>query len=221
MQTYTSLLLRVALCLAFVEGATAFTVAATLAQSQEPKPGHELATPPIVEATPVAAAATTGLHGSNWQSPAWGIQIEWEADTWSVENELIDATYEGLQLGSDASTVYIEAIEGFNGSAEECLATAEQEIAERPNTREVTRLSGRPLPEDADDSIAAELFGVVADLPDGTVYRGAEYVACRSLEPGVAILETTWQTATSSYNDELPFVSELFATLTFPEDSGG
>ena len=85
----------------------------------------------------------------------------------------------------------------------------------------MTRLSGRPLPEDADESIASQLFGVVAELPDGTIYRGAEYVACRSLEPDAAVLETTWQTATSSYNDELPRVRELFASLDIPKDAGG
>ena len=124
MQKFT-LFLRLILCLAFVQGATGFTVSATIAQSQEPKPGRETATPSIA-ATPVASLATTGLDDASWQSPIWGIQIEWEPETWTVENEQIDATYEGLQLGSEASTVYIEAYEGFNGSAEECLTAAEK-----------------------------------------------------------------------------------------------
>lgn len=213
-------LLRVVFCLAFVQGAIGFTGSEIFAQSQESKPGRESATPPIAAATPVGTVAMTGLDNARWRSPARGIQVEWQPEIWTVDNELIDTAYEGLQLGSDASTVYIEAYEGFNGLAEECLKAAEQEITERPNSREVTRLSGRTLPEDAGASFSAQLFGVIAELPDGTIYRGVEYVACRSLEPGVAVLETTWQTATSSYNDELPHVRELFASLSIPETTG-
>jgi hypothetical protein len=209
---------RLILCLMIPFCILGITFAAVSAQSQEPKPAQESATPAASEATPVESTVASGLANDEWLSPIWGIHVAWNPDDWSVENELIDGRYEGLQLGSNGSSVYIEAYEGFNGSAQECLVAAEQEITERTNTREVNRLSGRPLPELPDDLTESILFGVVADLPDGTIYRGTEHVACRSLEPGVAVLETTWQTTTTSYNDELSGVSELFASLTVPDN---
>lgn len=198
----------------------AVAFAPVAAQSQEPKPNRESATPVASETSSVETIVASGLGTNEWTSPIWGLRIAWNSDDWTVENELVDGRYEGLQLGSNGSTVYIEAYDGFNGSAQECLTAAEQEIAERTNTREVVRLSNRPLPELPVDHAESVLFGVVADLPDGTVYRGAEFVACHSLEPELAVIEITWQTATSSYNNELPGVSELFATLTVPDNEG-
>jgi hypothetical protein len=214
-----SVLLRLMITLVMMQGVTGFTSVPAIAQSQEPKPGRDTAAP-TADATPVSEAEGSGLGANQWQSPTWGISVTWNPDVWTVENELIDRSYEGLQLGSSASTVYIEAYEGFDGSAQQCLAAAEQEIAERANTREVTRLSGRALPEPESDDIASELFGVVADLPDGTVYRGAEYVSCRTLKAGAAVLELTWQTAIATYIDDLPRARDLFASLT-PSDSEG
>lgn len=217
MRSY-SLLHRVFICLALTLGVVGLSLSAASGQSQEPKPGVEVATPASTETTSANPELETGLGANDWQSPIWGLRVNWDPAVWTVESELIESRYEGLQLGSGASTVYIEAFEGFEGSAKECLAAAEQEIAERTNTREVTRLAERPLPEGPSNNVESALFGIIADLPDGSIYRGAEYVACRPLQPGVAVLETTWQTSTATYNDELPAVSEILASMTIPDD---
>lgn len=206
--------LRLVLFVTLTQCAVGLSFNHVAAQSQEPKPGREIATP-TADATPVYGETNSGLGAGDWQSPTWGISVAWNPEIWTVENEVIEGPYEGLQLGSAASTVYIEAFEGFEGSALECLTAAEQEITARANTREVKRLSGRSLPEAESAEIEAALFGVVADLPDGTIYRGAEYVSCRSVQPGLSVLEMTWQTATVSFNEELPKVRDLFASLTF------
>ena len=208
---------RVLKCMAIACFVAGLAISGAAAQSQEPKPVSESAVSPSSDATPVPSTVPSGIEGHEWRSPTWGVQVAWSSDDWTVENEMLDSPYEGLQLGSEASTVFVEAYEGFNGSPQACLAQAEQEIAERSNTREVTRLSSRPLPGPISDTSESELFGVVADLPDGTIYRGAEYVSCYPLQPGLAVLELTWQTGTTSYNDELPGVNELFSSLILPD----
>jgi hypothetical protein len=133
--------------LAAVLVASCFTLGAIVAaggQSQEPKPG--------LPATPVApidnqgvATPVSGVSDSSWEGPNWGVGVSWDPAVWSVEGELIDAGYDGLQIGTPASTVFIEAYDGFAGNAEECLATAEREIGEREGISELVALIGTPL----------------------------------------------------------------------------
>lgn len=197
--------------------ATLFTfalVAVATAQSQEPKPTDN-ATPANETETPSATPAS-GVVDSTWVGPNWDVGIAWDAAVWTVEGELIDAGYDGLQLGTPSSTVYVEAYDGFAGDANECLDDAEAEIRARDGVSEVEVLEGRQLPEIEAATWPTRLFGLVAELPDGSPYRGVELVQCRSVAPGTAVLELTWQVAANIYNQELPLVDTLFATLTMP-----
>jgi hypothetical protein len=185
------------------------------AQSQEPKPA--LPATPVAEsdlATP--GAPTTGVSGSSWQGPNWGVGVSWDPAVWNVEGEFIDAGYDGLQIGTPLSTAYIEAYEGFGGDPAACLADATQEIAAREGVTEVAPLTDRPLPVPEDVRGEAGLFGLTLTLTDGTVFRGVEYVECRTVAPGVAVLELTWQTVTAAFNEDFPNVESLFAAIEIP-----
>lgn len=188
------------------------------AQSQEPKP--------VLPATPVAGSETaagdgsaTGISGSSWQGPNWGVGVSWDPADWTVEAEFIDEGYDGLQIGTPLSTVYIEAYEGFGGDAQACFSDAEQEIAAREGVTEVVPLTGRPLPVPEAVSGEAQLFGLTLTLPDGTVFRGVEYIECRALAPDAAVLEITWQTITASFNEDFPRVEALLAAITLSDGS--
>jgi hypothetical protein len=65
----------------------------------------------------------------------------------------------------------------------------------------------------------AGLFGLTATLPDGTTYRGVEYVECRPLIPGEAILEITWQAVTQAFNEDFANVEQLLAAIEMPAES--
>ena len=191
---------------------------AAFAQSQEPKPALP-ATPVAPPATPVSAEATTGVSGSSWQGPNFGVRIHWDPAIWSVEGESIEEGYDGLQLGTPNSTVFLEAYDGFAGDTAACLAAAQQEIGEREGVSEVVPLTDRPLPVAADVRGAAGLFGLSASLPDGTTYHGVEYVECRTIRPGEAVLEITWQAVTQAFNQDFANVEELLAAIEMPEAS--
>jgi hypothetical protein len=192
--------------------------AVTVAQSQEPKP--ELpATPVSQPATPVSEDEATGVSGSSWQGPNFGVRLRWDPEVWSVEGEFIDEGYDGLQVGTAMSTAYLEAFNGFDGDAAACFAAAEQEIAEREGVSEVVPLSDRPLPVAEEVRGGAGLFGVTATLPDGTTYRGVEYVECRTVIPGQTVLEITWQAQTQAFNEDFSHVEELLAAIELPAES--
>lgn len=196
----------VAICLAF--GA----IIAASGQSQEPKPGLP-ATPVAPSDSDAVATPVTGVSDSSWEGPNWGVRVTWDPAVWSVEGELIDAGYDGLQIGTPASTIFIEAYGGFAGNAEDCLADAEREIGERESVSELVTLSGRPMPSTGADQGPARLFGLVATLASGEPFRGTEYVECRTLVPSGAVMEITWQTAAAAYSDELPLVEALLGTI--------
>jgi hypothetical protein len=147
------------------------------------------------------------------------VRIHWDPEVWSVEGESIEEGYDGLQIGTPISTVFLETYESFAGDAEACLAAAEQEISEREGVSEVVPLTDRPLPVAADVRGEAGLFGLTASLPDGTNYRGVEYVECRTVRPGEAVLEITWQAVTQAFNEDFANVEELLAAIELPGES--
>jgi hypothetical protein len=185
------------------------------AQSQEPKP--VIPGTPVTE-PPVSANGTpeTGVTDSAWRGPNWGLTVDWDPAVWSVEGELIDQGYDGLQLGTPISTVFVEAYDGFGGDPDACLDEAERQIRAREGVTEVALLEGRVLPDFGQPRGPSRLFGLVAKLADGTPFRALEYVECRTVDPGTAVLELTWQTAPAAYNQEKPLVEDLLRTLTLP-----
>ncbi|MBA3449906.1 MAG: hypothetical protein H0T18_01695 [Chloroflexia bacterium] len=186
------------------------------AQSQEPKPVLP-ATPGAESGAPPLETATTGVSGSSWLGPNWGVGVSWDPSVWTVEGEFIEAGYDGLQIGTPISTVYLETYNRFDGDADACFADAERELGEREGVSEVVPLTGRPLPVPEDARGAAELFGITATLADGALYRGIEYIECRTVVPGEAVLEITWQTVTGAFNEDLPNVETLLAAIVMPE----
>ena len=192
--------------------------AVTVAQSQEPKP-ELLATPIAQPGTPAPAGAATGVSGSSWQGPNFGVRIHWDPDVWTVEGEFIDEGYDGLQIGTPISTVYLETYDGFGGDAQACFDAAAQEIGEREGVSEVVPLSDRPLPVAEEVRGVAGIFGVTASLPDGNAYRGVEYVECRTVYPGQTVLEITWQAATQAFNEDFTNVEQLLAAIELPEEA--
>jgi hypothetical protein len=148
------------------------------------------------------------------------VRIHWDPAVWSVEVESIDEGYDGLQIGTPQSTVFLEAYDGFAGDAAACFEAAEQEIGEREGVSEVVPLTDRPLPVEEDVRGPAGLFGLTATLPDGNTYRGVEYVECRTVKPGEAVLEITWQAVTRAFNEDFANVEEFLAAIEMPEELG-
>lgn len=183
------------------------------AQSQEPKP--VLPATPVAE--PVPESALSGVSGSSWEGPNSGVRVNWDPAIWTVEAEFIDEGYDGLQIGTPISTVYLEAHDRFGVDAAACFAEAERELSEREGVTEVVPLPSRPLPVAEADRGEAGLFGITATLPDGNIYRGVEYIECREVVPAEAVLEITWQAVTLAFNEDFPHVESLLATIEIPD----
>ena len=204
----------------FISAIVALTLFVGLAsvsrgQSQEPKPP--------LPATPIAGTdltegelPLTGVVDSTWQGTELWRFHQLGCRGLGGRGRKQRAWLRRAQMGTPLSTVFIEVYEGFNGDAAACLADAEREISERPGLSEVAPLEGRPAPVSEDVRGAARLFGLTATLEDGSPFRGVEYVECRTAIPGVSVVEITWQTAASSFNEDFPRVESLLGTLSVP-----
>ena len=195
-----------------VAGMLSFSaLASSRAQTQEPKPA--------LPATPVAEPDADGVDaGSGWESEQWGVRIGWDPAVWSIGDSFTTEGYDGVQIVAPPSTIYLEAYEGFAGDADACLADAEREIQEREGFSEVVPLEDRPLPGPEGERGPARLYGLTATLPDGATYRGVEYIECRSVVPGEAVLEITWQAPVEAFNTDFPRVEALIAEIEIPTE---
>jgi hypothetical protein len=194
-------------------------------QSQEPKPippgqeptGAVVGTPAVAGApsgTPDAAPTqpATGVTG-DYTSPIWGYSLSWDPAVWAVEGEVSEEGYDGLQLGTPRSTVYLEGYAAYGGDAEACLQAAVIEVGQRDGVADVEALPGRPTPLTAAEAPQQILLRYPQTFPDGSTAEIMEFVACQELRPGVAVLETTFQTAASQYEAELPLATALLDGL--------
>lgn len=209
-RTTVTLALLVGLALAPVAGA----------QSQEPKPippGQEPAG--TFESTPMAGTEAgpsephSAVVGSSYTSPIWGYTLSWDPGVWAVEGEVSEEGYDGLQLGTPRSTVYVEGYAGFGGDAEACLRQAAIEVGQRDGVSGVEALPGRPTPFTLDEAPQQILLRYPQTFPDGSSAEIIEFVACQVLRPGEAVLETTFQVAASQYEAELPLATVLLDGL--------
>lgn len=197
---------------------TFFAVAAVQAQSQESKPTRQAppATPTTQTENPASERPQSGVSGASWEGPNAGVRFTWDPEIWTVEQESLEPGYDGLQIGTPDSTIFVEAYDGFEGDAEACLDASEQEIRDREGVSEVVELEGRPLPATGERQGPSRLLGVVAATPDERVYRGIEYVECRTLISGTSVLELTWQTSAAAVNQEFPLAEALLASVEMP-----
>jgi hypothetical protein len=187
------------------------------AQSQEPKPKiAPTASAPASASAAASPAAKSGVHGNAYTSPTFGYTLSWDPSIWAVKAERLIEGYDGLELGSDRSNVFVEGMNDYGGDVAACLADARQQIASRQGVGPISDFQGpgRPIPDT--NGAKSFLVGYVAKFPDGSSQTIVEYVQCRTIVPGAAVLELTWQTLDTTYAQQLPIVADLFKTLHVP-----
>ena len=180
------------------------------AQSQEPKPT-------IVPTVPTAGGlASTGIDGNSYRGPTYGVTLRWDETVWTVEDESLSPGYEGLQIGTPRSTVWVESYARFDGNAAECLADAALEIRNRTGVSKLRAATGRDRPVPTEVAGPALMYVYTQALSEGGTTEMVEYVECRTLVEGEAVLEITFLVAAPHFMGELPLARALLATLEVP-----
>ena len=200
----------------------------TAEPEETPDPRDETATaeteetPEPTDDTTAAADDTdiaAGVNGDSYVGPTFGVAIEWDGDVWEVEDERGAEDYDALQLGTPRSTVFLKAYPRFSGDAADCLADATDEIADRNNVSGVATARRLDPPVPTDEAGEAALLIYDLELDNGETVEVVEYVECRTVTPGESVVEITWQVGADDYEDELPLVEDLLATIELPDSA--
>jgi len=200
----------------------------------------------LVIATVLAAASPAraqdieqpGVEGATYTSPTWGYSLEW-SNEWAVIASFADQTAHGVTEGlargdylllsaglpnGNAVSLEIMAGAGYGGYPAPCLDNyvANLEALQAQSNDEVAiagfqaaAADGRPV--GGTDPTSA--YGVFEYSMTGEEFHWdlVDYVDCRALRDGTAVLRIEASTLRANYEAAVPLVESVLATLTLPE----
>ena len=167
--------------------------------------------------TPTPAATTTsGVQGNTYTSPTYGYSLTWDA-SWAVISETSTGVDDRLQLNNGVSDLYVEGFGNYPSDPQACVDSI---VAQFPNNPGWSRVQPLPLPEGGlipgEELIRAAAAYSFRYTTDGASADYVEYVECRALIPGQAILVITHIAPLADYQREAGAVRALLDRLTMP-----
>ena len=228
--------------LAVVAGACLLLASAGVAaQSQEQKPTGAAATPIATQprpaatatepagiaptaiagaaATPVSAATPTepsGVDGNHYASPHFGVGLTWDPHVWQVQGERAVPNFDGLQLGTADSSVFVEGIRDYAGDPTVCLADMQMQLTDRANRNSVETSRDKPSPLSDPSGAESSLSVFEVSQAGGAPLRVVEWTQCRTLVPEDSVLVLSWDVPEDAFAREFPKVVELLNSLEMP-----
>lgn len=154
--------------------------------------------------------AEAGVSGDSYESPTYGYTLEWDDSVWQVEEAESDGDNDFLYLASDASDLYFESYERFDGDAADCRDNAVSSIEEDDRVTEFERAE-----EDDDDDRASATFSYVVTINDEALPM-TQYSECRVLVDDEAVLQIDHLAPQDDYESESDLVAEVIDTLVIP-----
>nr|MDQ3044709.1 hypothetical protein [Chloroflexota bacterium] len=156
-----------------------------------------------------------GVVGDVYTSPSFGYSVAWDGAVWSVEDELSEGGQDLLRIGTPLSTLYFEAYEGFAGDPAACLEEAAAELSAEKGVSDftvATDRNGDPL-TGADATSAYAVYTLTFTSDTGEALAFADYIECRTLVPGEAVLEITLIVGLDLYNEQVELMQDVLDTL--------
>ncbi|HEV2108800.1 MAG TPA: hypothetical protein VGR16_11100 [Thermomicrobiales bacterium] len=170
--------------------------------------------------TPENGDDSAGVDGNTYESPTYGFTLEWDEDRWEVDEASSEDGFDLLILTSDASTVYVEAGEGFEGDAEACVAAVEDEIADRDGVDDVELLEDDDgLIFEGDEDYAYAYYGFTIERPSSRSGEYYEYVECSALDDGESVLRISQTALIDDAEEEIDALLELLDSVELAETS--
>lgn len=153
---------------------------------------------------------SAGVNGNVYESPSYGFTLEWDEDVWEVDEAASEDDVDLLVLTDGVSTVTFAAAEAFDGDAEECVAAAEDDIADRRGVEDVEILEDEdgPLVE-GDEVYAYAYYGYTLEQRNGDTEEMYEYVECSTLDDGQSVLRISQAASIADADEELDALEEL------------
>jgi hypothetical protein len=163
-----------------------------------------------------------GVEENAYQSPTWGYSLRWDDTLWlPVQASSADGV-DALFLQSRQSILFLQGVP-FAGDPAACLATTVDALSREDGVDD-----WEPLEDEDGDPIAGETdgrawaaFTLTFTTAGGDEFADADYVECRRLVAGEAVLLILHNTRQDAYPEEAEAVEAVLATLDLPEAEGG
>jgi hypothetical protein len=171
-----------------------------------------------------ATGTTAQVEGSHWTSPTYGFRVSWQNTKWQVDpsGSLVAAGPERLDrlhLVNGVSSLYFEGATRYEGDLPSCVAE-EANILSREsgvsNIRPYRDESGAPFVADGPNASAAA-FSLTLQTAGGQIDL-VNYVECRTLIAGEAVLIITLVTDPATFDAQLQLAQDVAGTVTLAEN---
>lgn len=168
------------------------------------------------------AQSDTGVDGDSYTSPTFGYSIEWDEDTWEVDDEFTEEGYDAIVLESDNALLYLEGVYFYQGDPDDCLKGELETLAENADVDELESWDESidiAIEPNSDDSESGLYAFPEEGEPDEII--SAMYLACETLIPESAVLIVTAFVNPDDVEDQLDLVADVLATYTYSPGQDG
>jgi hypothetical protein len=174
--------------------------------------------------TSAAAGILAQIEGETWTSPTYGFSVSWAGTEWqpdpagtltAVGPERLDR----IHLLNGVSSLYFEGATRYQGDLTACVAEEANLLAQETGVSEIRPYrdeEGVQLVADGPNSSAAA-FTLTLSIGDQEVEL-VDYVECRTLIPGQAVLIITLVTEPPVFDQELAAAQTVIDTVVLSEE---
>ncbi len=163
---------------------------------------------------------TTRTAGNTevYTGPVYGYSVEYDGDTWTLEDEYQDEGSDGLTLTSATSTLTIWAWNGYGADPVACLdgeaAFYATEVENISDWEPVTDADGQPLRGESANA-AWGVYSLTYQNENGQSQPLVDYISCETIPGQDAVLIVLLSSAPENYNDNLDLTFAILDTLQF------
>jgi hypothetical protein len=155
------------------------------------------------------ARGTNAQGGETFEAESYDWSVTYDDSVWEVTEEDSEPGFDIIRLQSEFGNVLVAGFEGFDGDAAECVAAYEDLIAEGDGISNVDTDDSLDTPRAPSDA-EVTVYTYTVEFDDGSEGDIAEYIECRTLAEGEAVLRLSFLTLLPLWDDALPVFEDLY-----------
>jgi hypothetical protein len=174
--------------------------------------------------TSAAAGIFAQIEGERWTSPTYGFSVSWAGTEWQPDPEgtltaVGPERLDRVHLLNGVSSLYFEGATRYQGDLTACVAEEANLLAQETGVSEIRPYrdeEGVQLVADG-PNFSAAAFTLTLSIGDQEVEL-VDYVECRTLIPGQAVLIITLVTQQPVFDQELAAAQTVIDTIALSEE---
>jgi hypothetical protein len=167
-----------------------------------------------------AAAPAAGGGGETFAAESYDWSVTYDDSVWEVTEESNEPGFDIIRLQSEFGNALVAGFEGFGGDAAECVDSYEDLIADNEGVSNIDTddsLDTPSAPNDAEFTV----YTYTVEFEDGSEGDVVEYIECRVLVEGEAVMRISFLTLLQIWDDALPVFEDLHEGIESEVVQGG